>query len=258
MIYLANGTILPVVTTLQIWMRIYPPQTLIKADGNFGSKTQQAVVNFQKRYSLAQDGIVGRMSWDKLRQITDTQTIDVVDGTDPSLVAMEATDIRNAGGDPIVVYGMSNGVQYVMGQILARARAGRVALLRIHGHGNQGLQNVTGGAINGAPHLASISDSNFGQIAGALASIRGIFLGYGSVQLLGCNVGGGAQGRSLLGKLANTWGVPVTAGVNTQYGGGARTFKFEGPTVSGFPGGGELTGWSARMEGSFGNVSMPA
>lgn len=256
MIYLAQGTILPVVSTVQIWMRIYPPQTLIKADGNFGGKTHNAVAKFQKHHRLADDGIVGRMTWDRLMQTTNAQTIDVVDGTDPSLVALEASDIRNAGGDPIVVYGMSNGVQYVMGQILMKARAGRVALLRFHGHGNRGMQNVTGGEIYGAPHLAGISNDNFSQIAGTLARISGIFLPYGSVQMLGCNVGGGAAGRALMGKLANVWRVPCTAGVNTQYGGGQRTFRFEGPTVSGFPGGGDLASWGARMENQYGNMSV--
>jgi len=256
MIHIAQGTILPVVGTLQVWMRIHPPQTLLKTDGNFGVKTHRAVAGFQKHNNLVGDGIVGRRTWDKLMQTTNAQTIDVVDGTDPSLVALEASDIRSAGGDPIVVYGMSNGVQYIMGQILARARHGRVALLRFHGHGNRGMQNVTGGEIYGAPHLAGISNDNFSQIAGTLAGISGIFLPYGSVQMLGCNVGGGSAGRSLMDKLANVWRVPCTAGVNTQYGGGSRTFRFEGPTVSGFPGGGDLASWGARMGSQFGNVSV--
>jgi len=257
MILLKNGMVLPVVTTLQIWMRIHRPQTIIKADGQFGPKTKQAVKNFQDFHHLANDGVVGKNSWHKLTDVTGFQTIDVVDGTDSSLVALEANDIRAAGGDPIVVFGMSNGVDFVMSQIAARARPGKVALLRIHGHGNRGMQNVTGGDINGAPHLASISNSNFGQIAGSLAQIKGIFMGYASVQLLGCSVGGRSGGRTLVGRLADTWGVPVTAGFFDQLGGGINTFIFEGPTVTGFPGGATLASWSFEKETAFGNTSMP-
>lgn len=256
MILLTNGMVLPVVTTLQIWMRIHRPQTIIKADGQYGSKTKQAVQNFQEFHHLVKDGIVGKNSWQKLTQVTGFQTIDVVDGTDPSLVSLEASDIRNAGGDPIIVFGMSNGIDFVMSQIAAKARPGKVALLRIHGHGNRGLQNVTGGDINGAPHLAAISNSNFGQIAGSLAKIKGIFMGYASVQLLGCSVGGGTSGRTLVGRLADTWNVPVTAGFFDQLGGGINTFIFEGPTVTGFPGGGKLASWSLEKQNVFGNVSL--
>jgi hypothetical protein len=190
--------------------------------------------------------------------VSTLQTIDVVDGTDPSLVALEAADIRAAGGDPIVVFGMSNGVEVVMTQIAARANGnGTIALLRFHGHGNRGLQNVSGGEINGAPHLAGISNENFGAVAGSLARITRFLSGFGSVQLLGCDVGGGGKGQALMSRLANLWGVPVTAGVHTQFGGGKATFVFEGPTVTGFPpGSGDLKSWSRAIEATHGNVTM--
>ena len=38
--------------------------------------------------------------------------------------------------------------------------------------------------------------------------------------------------------------VPVTAGLRTQYGGGSSTFRFEGPTLTAFPGGGDLKSWA--------------
>lgn len=258
MILLSDGTVLPVVSTLQILLRRHLPQTLIKVDGHFGQNTKRAVISFQQHHHLAPDGIVGKNTWAKLMDVSRLQTIDVVDGTDPSLVAMEASDIRNAGGDPIVVYGMSNGVDYVMSQIAMRARGSNsVALLRIHGHGNRGMQNMTGGDINGAPHLAAISDGNFNQVSASLHRISHIFVQFGSVQLLGCSVGGGAAGRSLVGKVSNVWGVPVSAGIFDQLGGGRNTFIFEGPTVTSFPNGGDLKGWSANQQTAHGNVSMP-
>lgn len=257
MIYLAQGSILPVVTTVQILLRRHRPQSLIKADGHFGPKTKNAVSAFQRHHNLVQDGVLGRRTWPELMAVSNLQTVDVVDGTDPSLVTMEAADIRAAGGNPIVVYGMSGGVDYVMQNIAGRARGrGSIALLRIHGHGNRGMQNVTGGEINGAPHLAAISNSNLSQVSGSLQRITPFLTEFGSVQLLGCSVGGGANGRSLVQKLANAWRVPVTAGIFDQLGGGPSTFRFEGPTVTGFPSGGDLKGWSAHMEALHGNVSM--
>lgn len=39
-------------------------------DGNFGSKTQQAVRNFQKDKNLKVDGIVGKATWKALGAAT--------------------------------------------------------------------------------------------------------------------------------------------------------------------------------------------
>jgi Putative peptidoglycan binding domain len=253
--FLMNGDILPSVTTSQILLRRHRPQATIKADGNFGPRTKGAVENFQSFHHLTRDGIIGNGTWNQFMTVSGFQTIDVVDGTDPSLVNLEAADIRQAGGDPIVVFGMSNGIQFVTDQIVARGRRENVMLLRFHGHGNRGLQNVTGGEINGAPHLAAISLSNYTQIEPTIARIRRVMLPFGSVQLLGCDVGGG-RGSQLVSRLAGTWAVPVTAGLHTQFGGGNRTFRFEGPTVTGFPGGADLRSWSQAMETQFGNQTM--
>lgn len=242
-----NGDVLPSVTTAQILMRRHRPQTLITSDGHFGPKTGNAVWKFQDHHTLRRDQIVGPITWHKLEDVSRLRTIDMVDGTDPSLVQMEAADLRKAGFDPIVLFGMSNGLEVAMNEIAARGGNGQTMLLRFHGHGNNGLQNVTGGEINGAPHLAAISLSNFGQIEHLLIRIKRIFAEFGAVQLLGCDVGGG-KGTALVERLAQTWGVPVTAGIHTQFGGGRATFHFEGATVSKFPGGATLKGWSSAME----------
>ena len=152
MIRLSQGSVAPVVTTLQILLRRHRPHAQIKSDGQFGSKTKGAAVGFQNQHGLDPDGIVGRFTWTQAMSVSNLLTIDVVDGTDPSLVALEAADIVAAGGDPIVVFGMSGGVDFVMNQIAGRARGPEsIALLRFHGHGNRGQQNLTGGDLNGAP-----------------------------------------------------------------------------------------------------------
>jgi peptidoglycan hydrolase-like protein with peptidoglycan-binding domain len=253
--FLLNGDVLPSVTTSQILLRRHRPQAVITADGIFGPRTKRAVEGFQSFHSLDHDGIIGDHSWNQFMTVSGFQTIDVVDGTDPSLVALEANDIRSAGGNPIVVFGMSNGIEFVSRQIVARGRPGNVMLLRFHGHGNRGLQNVTGGTIDGAPHLAAISLSNYSQIEPIIAPIKTVMLKFGSIQLLGCDVGGG-RGSQLVSRLAGTWGAPVTAGLHTQFGGGSATFRFEGPTVTGFPGFASLRAWSQAMEAQFGNQTM--
>ena len=35
----------------------------VEADGDFGSKTKTATIEFQRKYKLAQDGIVGENTW---------------------------------------------------------------------------------------------------------------------------------------------------------------------------------------------------
>ena len=46
-------------TAVKIWQMIVG----VEADGDFGSKTKTATLEFQRKYKLAQDGIVGKNSW---------------------------------------------------------------------------------------------------------------------------------------------------------------------------------------------------
>ncbi len=254
--FLIKGDVLPSVTTTQILLRRHRPQSLITADGHYGPLTKTAVEGFQSFHTLVKDGIVGNNTWNALTKVSGFQTIDVVDGTDPSLINFEVADIRKAGREPIVVFGMSNGVEFVANEIVRRGGSRKVMLLNFHGHGGRGTQTTTGGRINGAPHLAAISIENYAQIEPTIARIRSVMLPFGSVQLLGCDVGGGSGGQ-LVQRLAQTWQVPVTAGLHTQFAGGNATFRFEGATVSAFPGTDNLKSWSHGMQAVFGNQTMP-
>jgi hypothetical protein len=84
---------------------------------------------------------------------------------------------------------------------------------------------------------ADIDNADFAEIRPALARLRPIFGPYGNVQFMHCETGSGSKGKALLRSVADTLGVPATAAVHIQYGGGTSTFRFEGPTNSAFPSG---------------------
>jgi len=50
---------------LQLFLNKYAGERLV-IDCDFGSKTQEAVKNFQIRYNLEVDGIVGKETWSKI------------------------------------------------------------------------------------------------------------------------------------------------------------------------------------------------
>ena len=243
---LRQGDRLPSVAAVQILInRAMRHGEQIAVDGIFGPRTAGALRDFQAAHGLDHDAVVGRDTWTALTQGQDLQVIDAVDVTDPQDMGYWDEDIRAAGGDPIVSFGMCSGVRHVRLEIMARARAGRVVLLRFLGHGAPGLQGVTIGR-HGYP--GSDLDTRFlDSMVRALSQMQPIFCGFGSVELHGCRVGAGAVGQRLLRGLSGAWGVPVSAGVQSQLFGGSSTFRFEGPTVTACPHGASLRSWAQAL-----------
>jgi hypothetical protein len=119
-----------------------------------------------------------------------------------------------------------------------------VFLLRFHGHGNKGVASISMGQdAAGFEEKADIDTGNFAEIQEVLARLAPLFGPYGCVQFMHCETGGGPDGRMLLQSVANTLGVPATAAVHIQYGGGTNTFMFEGPTYTALPSGLTLKQW---------------
>lgn len=240
---LRYGDRLPTVVAVQILVNRKMRQgTYIAVDGIYGSKTREAVRAFQRKRGLSPDGIVGQSTWPALTQEESLVLIDSVDVTNSKDMGYEDAAIRNAGGSPIVNFGMCNGVRVAMQEIQARSGRGTVVLLRFHGHGAPGFMGVTTGT--GSEISSEFGVTFLDSLARYLSHFKWIFSSFGSAELHGCRVGAGHDGRRLVTVLAQAWGVPVTAGLRTQFGGGSSTFRFEGPTFTSFPGGGDLKSWA--------------
>ena len=229
--YLQHGDKIPTVAVLQKLLNRTGASLVV--DGIFGNRTRAAVKNFQKPRKLAQDGIVGKDTWPRIRSNEPLPVVDCIDVFDPSLYHMEVQDIKLAGGKPIVIGGMCNGVEQAVNDIISRSR--NIFLLRFHGHGARGTASISSGHGDLDPdmiHRGDITLSNLEQIRHTVARLRPVFGPYGCVQFMHCATGGGASGRELLKQISKILGVPVSAGKLTQYGGGLRTFRFEGPTAT--------------------------
>ena len=141
---------------------------------------------------------------------------------------------------PIVVYGMSNAIGFVVDKIKVRAGSyGMIDLLRFHGHGAPGMMGIAGNyGADMSRHLADLGPRRKRLAGRTLAELRAYFSPFGRVELHGCEVGKGKTGGKLIRRLANAFGVPVSAGIRNQYDSDlSDTFTFEGPVRTAYPGG---------------------
>jgi hypothetical protein len=210
----------------------------IDADGDFGPKTKAAVWTFQNQRRMGADGVVGQLTWPRVSANTNLPIVDCVDVFDPSLAELEVNDIRRAGGNPIIIGGMSNGIEQMVNSIVRQSKD--VFLLRFHGHGGPGVAAISSGNAALDPrgaHRATLTLQNLATMRPVIRRLRGIFGPYGCVQFMHCSTGRGPQGKNLLKALADDMDVPVTAAIYDQLGGGVTTFRYEGPTYTALPGG---------------------
>ena len=73
---------------------------------------------------------------------------------------------------------------------------------------------------------------------------------WGCIDLMGCSVGAGNAGRSLLHKIADASGRPAEAGIQVQYSQdvGYTVFNFEGPVRDAYPGHRSRAGWGHHVQ----------
>jgi hypothetical protein len=119
-------------------------------------------------------------------------------------------------------------------------------LLRFHGHGRSGSVNISAGQ-GGPDELNRLNMDSIPVLHTVIPRLKSTFGPYASIELMGCETGRGVEGHEMLRMLASLLGVPVTAGIHTQWGGGTATFRFEGPTFTAVPGGRPMKEWWSSL-----------
>jgi hypothetical protein len=262
MIFLRRGSRGPSVVVLQVVLDAVAGADL-KVDGIFGRNTERAVREFQRQQRLNRDGIVGKKTWPRLAGPAGVTIADVVDVHDPALMSGEVADIRAAGGRPIILGGMSNGVGQAITDVRSRYLAGATAILRFHSHGAPGDMNVSAGTGGDSrADLSGISHDNLALIRPQLRQLGSHLAAFACVEFHGCNVGRGPHGRTLVQGVARAVQRPASAGRRNQFGGGGySTFRFEGPVETAYPAGMTRASWGSRHQvrrsGPVGPLSSP-
>lgn len=246
MITLRRGNRLPTVAVLQSYLNQHGfSDEYILVDGIFGRQTQAAVAAFERGRHMSVNGVVRGEDWHRIvgRDWQVIDSVDLTDFADPRREIRDDEDLAPYGETIVRNYGMTNGTPAMIQQVSQRSRPGRVVLLRMHGHGSPGNMVVSSG-VNG--NAASSFNSRYGPgfYRALRDNLRHVFCPFGSVEMHGCRVAAGGSGRALLRGMADALGVPVSAAVRSQLGGGNSTFRFEGPTVTICPGGVSLADWS--------------
>jgi hypothetical protein len=254
MIMLRRGDVLPTVTVLQCYLNQQPStQEFLEVDGIFGPRTEAAVARFRAMaVRLAGARYADYEVWRRVVG-AEWQIMDSVDRSDhdsPRHAINDHLDLAPYGQTLLEQFGISMGSPLVLNKVRSQARLGEVVLLRFHGHGSPGHMIISSGRIAAGSSL----DHRYGEgFFTALRALRPIFAPFGSVEMHGCRVGRGRDGSALLSGMADALGVPVTAGINSQYAGGITTHRFEGQTRTICPQGESLFSWSRRV----GTVSLP-
>lgn len=244
-VWLRQWDVLPAVAAAQALL--VRTGAKIAVDGNYGPKTKAAVQEFQRARHLSADGVIGQITWPRLQADRNMPICDCIDVFDPDLYTSERQFLTNVGGRPIVIGGMSNGIEQAVQDIISQQR--NIFLLRFHGHGAPGVAGASDG--HGLPPQEGYHNSSFQNdqpTRRALARLRGAFGPFGCIQFMHCKTARGMAGQRFLQMVADQTGVPASGGVQDQYAGTLReTVRYEGPTRTFCPGGVSLRDWAAAL-----------
>jgi hypothetical protein len=254
--FLKKGAKLPAVGVMQKLLN--RTGASLTVDGDYGPATKAAVQAFQRQRGLFADGRIGRITYPRLLAGEhNLKIVDLVDIFDPKLGDREVRDVLKVGGIAIPISGMSNGVEQAVDDIVAAVPSRSVFILRIHGHGQAGSGGISQGRGGiGGEHGSSINVNNWDYVMPLIMRLKPIFSPYGCIQFMHCSTGSGVEGYQLLLDIAVHLGVPVSAAYQIQYGGGASTFAYEGPTRTQVPIFGSLSAWCQTLPNFIGR-SVP-
>lgn len=238
------------VVALQVLLNRSPVvRPRLVTDGAFGAKTLAAIEAFRdvEMRQSGPPGLADPALWRFLLGRAGLQVVDAVDVTDPSLLETVVPEVSR-WLDPIVLGGMSNGVEQLVGEVRARVRGERTLMtLRLHGHGAPGLAAVSHGSRRVSPGVdpfaaqSVISTHILPALTPLLRRLAPLFHDLGFVELHSCRVAEGATGASFVRRLAEALGAPTRAAISRQA--ASDVFTLTGPTFTGFPGGLSLRAW---------------
>lgn len=172
---------------------------------------------------------------------------DIIDMTDSNLGNNRIQGLNNLSvvSEQLQFYGMSNGVAQMVADIKNALGGEQIDVLRIWGHGGPGLQNVTAGASGDSANadFSGLTAENYASVG--LDGLSGLFSADGSIELRGCSVGAGDEGKALLTGVASLLNVNVYAGDVTQW-----TVAWSPPVSRGTPDGDYSTVEGPKLNGN--------
>jgi hypothetical protein len=272
MILIQSGDRGPRVVLAQILLNRHGAKPKLRVDGVWGDKTQTAVEAFRKASNLEPGGPIDADAWKPLIAGQSLKLVDSVDvssltfqnketGKQETLLSGSEPDakaLKEGGGAPLLMTrhplsGLEDAIQRIITYV---GNDDEIALLRFHGHGNHGYWFTVeaGDPVDlkekdpkayralAADWHGYLSNENFHKHKLTLAKLKPYFAKFASVEHHGCNVGKHSQ--PLLHKLANLWGVPVSAGQTIQYGAGKTAYVFEGTPFTAYPHHKNLKSWA--------------
>ncbi len=278
MFFLSPGESGPRVVLVQSLLRLKGIN--VRITGHWDSACMKSVGEYRTELNLPAYGSVTPNVFFNLIQGCKLKVIDAVDASAGSAAVGSKRELEQAGIKPLMNPRVpGHGVAKAVDGIVERSKNHQIGLLRLYGHGNGGHWiSIALGDPYHLRHSRSQKDqeeyqrlkadwqsyldySHYERHRPTLSRITPFFANFGSVEIHSCTVG--SKNQALIRKMAETWGVPVTAGMGIQSGGQyfqnrwgewvPEMFVMEGEVFTAYPRSGSLKSWAATIEASVPN-----
>lgn len=270
MFFLTYGDTGPRVVLVQTLLRLRGIE--VRINGVWDSSCMRSIERFRARLKRPPMGPVDGRVFFQLIQGTKLKVIDSMDASAGPLTTVAKADFKWAGIEVLLNERKpGQGVARAVDRIVERSKNHRICLLRLIGHGNGGnwicvalgdpVMLRKSGRMEEYEELKAdwqsyIDYSHYERHRPNLERITPLFAKFGSAEVHSCTVG--SKQQELIQKMADTWGVPVTAGLGVQYIGASKvnrwgeyvpsTFSMEGDVFTAYPGKATLQSWANSIE----------